>query len=86
MVARFGMSDRIGKAYYTDEQIDRLSPAEHAKINDEIKEILDGSYTRAKSLLSKRASQHKILAEALLKEETMSVDQIKERIGFVATS
>jgi len=77
MVARFGMSQEIGKVFLDDEAIKRDS-----MVGQEVKKLTDSAYERATRLLKSKATQHKMLAEALLKEETLSVDQIKKLIGF----
>ena len=38
---------------------------------------LKESYSRAQSILQRRASEHKLLAEALLKYETLTAEEIK---------
>lgn len=43
----------------------------------EIKRILNESYERAKTILKTRAKEHKALAEALIKYETLDADDIK---------
>lgn len=82
MVARYGMSNEIGKVYHSAEDLEKLSPGELEKINGEVKKLLDESYSRAMKVLTDNTKQHKQLAEALLKEETLTVAQIKECIGF----
>lgn len=49
----------------------------HWQIDAEIKKILTESYERAKSILKNHAKEHKALAEALLKYETLDADDIK---------
>jgi ATP-dependent metalloprotease len=77
MVARFGMSSEIGKVFLEDEMIKRDSV-----VSQEVKKLTDSAYERATRLLKSKATQHKMIAEALLKEETLSADQIKKLIGF----
>lgn len=43
----------------------------------EIKKILSDSYDRAKAILKVHAKEHKALAEALLKYETLDAEDIK---------
>jgi len=82
MVARYGMSDSVGKVYHSDQDLEKLSPEELGRINQEVKRLLDDSYDRAQGLLKARSVQHATLAKALLDEETLSVAEIKQRIGF----
>lgn len=43
----------------------------------EIKKMMNDSYERAKTILQTHAKEHKALAEALLKYETLDADDIK---------
>lgn len=47
------------------------------QVDHEIKKILSDSYDRAKAILKTHAKEHKALAEALLKYETLDADDIK---------
>lgn len=47
------------------------------QIDAEIKRIMTESYERAKSILKTHAKEHKALAEALLKYETLDAEDIK---------
>jgi len=57
--------------------LDAISEETKHLVDQEVKKFLGESYSRAKDLLSKHSSQHKLLAEALLKYETLSMDEIK---------
>lgn len=46
-------------------------------MDHEIKKILNDSYERAKAILKTHAKEHKALAEALLKYETLDAEDIK---------
>merc|ERR1711879_266307 len=81
-MGQFGMSDKVGKIYYESRDLEKLSPELQNLINSEIKLLLDESYERASNKLIKHRDKLEILAQALLKEETMTVDQIKERLGY----
>lgn len=48
-----------------------------SKVDAEIKKILSDSYDRAKIILKAHAKEHKALAEALLKYETLDAEDIK---------
>lgn len=50
-------------------------------MDTEIKKILTDSYERAKNILKLHAKEHKALAEALLKYETLDADDIKAILG-----
>ena len=47
------------------------------QVDYEIKKILSDSYERAKAILKTHHKEHKALAEALLKYETLDADDIK---------
>lgn len=46
-------------------------------MDNEIKRILSESYERAKHIIKAHAKEHKALAEALMKYETLDADDIK---------
>lgn len=47
------------------------------QVDFEIKKILSDSYERAKTILKAHSKEHKALAEALLKYETLDAEDIK---------
>jgi len=47
------------------------------QVDFEIKKILSDSYERAKNILKAHSKEHKALAEALLKYETLDAEDIK---------
>jgi len=81
MVRDWGMSEKIGlrtmpdssKAFSTEQ----LGPSTNEQVDSEIRRILAESYDRARSILKTHAKEHKALAEALLKYETLDADDIK---------
>merc|ERR1719204_2124409 len=82
MVTQFGMSDEVGKIYYEPRDLEKLSPELQNLINSEIKKLLDEAYERATNTLIKHHDKLEILAQSLLKEETLTVDQIKRKLGY----
>ncbi|XP_026840630.1 ATP-dependent zinc metalloprotease YME1 homolog isoform X2 [Drosophila persimilis] len=81
MVKDWGMSEKVGlrtiepsKGLGTGET---LGPNTIEAVDAEIKRILSDSYERAKAILKKHTKEHKALAEALLKYETLDADDIK---------
>lgn len=81
MVKDWGMSDKVGlrtiespKGMMTGEN---LSASTIESVDHEIKKILSDSYERAKAILKTHAKEHRALAEALLKYETLDADDIK---------
>ncbi|XP_005177130.1 ATP-dependent zinc metalloprotease YME1L isoform X2 [Musca domestica] len=81
MVKDWGMSEKVGlrtiesnKGMFPNET---LGPNTVEAVDAEIKRILNESYERAKNILRKHAKEHKALAEALLKYETLDAEDIK---------
>ncbi|XP_061386522.1 ATP-dependent zinc metalloprotease YME1L isoform X2 [Musca vetustissima] len=81
MVKDWGMSEKVGlrtiesnKGMFPNET---LGPNTVEAVDAEIKRILNESYERAKAILRKHAKEHKALAEALLKYETLDAEDIK---------
>ncbi|XP_078394033.1 ATP-dependent zinc metalloprotease YME1L1-like isoform X1 [Cetorhinus maximus] len=75
MVTKFGMSDKLGVMTYSDPE--RVSPDTQSAIEQEVRILLRDSYERAKQLLKTHAKEHKTLAEALLKYETLDAKEIQ---------
>ena len=87
MVTEWGMSDLIGPIYYGDsknyhiknESIDK-SEFTSAKIDQEIKRIIQEGYITAKEILTKHTKELHIVAKALIEYETLSGHQIKNLV------
>lgn len=83
MVKDLGMSDRVGLRTFEDgsNQLigtgDALGQSTKEAIDIEIKKLLQDSYERAKNILKAHAREHKALADALMKYETLDADDIK---------
>ncbi|KAL5510852.1 hypothetical protein EMCRGX_G006461 [Ephydatia muelleri] len=75
MVTKLGMSDLVGPVAVADD--DKVSPATQKLIDEEIKRLLKESHDRAQQLLKNHSTEHKRLAEALLKYETLDIEEIK---------
>lgn len=81
MVKDWGMSEKVGLR--TIEGAKGLQPSENLSsttiesVDFEIKKILSDSYERAKNILKAHSKEHKALAEALLKYETLDAEDIK---------
>ncbi|XP_077997018.1 ATP-dependent zinc metalloprotease YME1L1-like [Glandiceps talaboti] len=74
MVTRFGMSEKLGMMTYDDKR--GQSPETEAMIENEVRTLIGESYERAKNLLKTRSKEHHQLAEALLKYETLTSEEI----------
>ncbi len=84
MVTKFGMSD-LGPVTYDNERSmyeqSELSPEMAAKIDQEVKKIADTAYKQATTILTKLRSKLDVLAEELLKKETIESDDFISLIG-----
>lgn len=86
MVREWGMSEKVGlrtiessKSFGAPTEV--LAPSTVESVDVEIKKIMNDSYERAKSILKQHAKEHKALAEALLKYETLDAEDIKAILG-----
>lgn len=82
MVKDWGMSEKVGLRTHDGNNsgpvvVNDLSPSTSDLIDSEIKRILTESYERAKNILKTHQREHKMLAEALLKYETLDAEDIK---------
>jgi ATP-dependent metalloprotease len=82
MVKDWGMSEKVGLRTHDGNNsglvvVNDLSPSTSDLIDAEIKRILTESYERAKNILKTHQREHKMLAEALLKYETLDAEHIK---------
>lgn len=91
MVLEFGMSSlgpmsfgpsvdvtEWGGRYYTEAKI---SPDMQSKIDQEVKKIIDTGYKQALTILKKLRSKLDLLAEALLKKETLENEEFELLMG-----
>ncbi|KAF2885394.1 hypothetical protein ILUMI_20792 [Ignelater luminosus] len=81
MVRDWGMSEKIGLRTMPESSKafsgEQLGPSTNEQVDGEIRRILAESYDRARSILKAHAKEHKALAEALLKYETLDAEDIK---------
>ncbi|KAK3106133.1 hypothetical protein FSP39_013405 [Pinctada imbricata] len=75
LVKHFGMSDKTGVRFVDDKV--KMSPEIQQAIDAEIKRLLEESYERARSILKEHAKEHKRLAEALMKHETLDSKHVE---------
>ncbi len=88
MVSIFGMSDKIGNLSYYDSsgQSDFSFSKPYSEktaelIDQEVKDLVENSYKRAKQILSDNAEGHRKLAELLLEREVIFSDDLKAIFG-----
>ena len=85
MVTQYGMSDKIGPVelqssgqVFAGQGYDQAGYSEHtaALVDEEIKRILNEGHEQALHIIETHREQHKLIAEALLKYETLNEMQI----------
>jgi len=93
MVMQFGMSDKLGNMTLgrregliflgRDIMEEKNYSEETARmIDEEVKKIVDESYTRAKALLRQNLDKLKILSSALLEKEVLDGEEVKRMLGI----
>jgi len=87
IVSVYGMNDKIGNvSFYDSKQQDYnftkpYSDATAQLIDQEVKKLIEGAYTRTKKLLSSKKKELEILAKELLKREIIFQSDLEELIG-----
>jgi len=92
MVTRFGMSDRLGPVALGRQQgnmfLGRDIAAERdfseetaATIDDEVRNLVDQAYRRAKAVLSSNRHVLDDLANLLIEKETVDSDELQELLA-----
>jgi cell division protease FtsH len=90
MVTEFGMSEKLGSVRYAGQQLQYLGgPVEdNSQISPETRQVIDGEvqrivteqYQRAQDLLKSHRPALEILAQQLLKQETVSGSVVKDAL------
>jgi cell division protease FtsH len=89
MVTKWGLSERLGPLTYSEEEGEVFlghSVTQHKNVSDEtahaidgeIRAIIDRNYERANRLLNDNLDKLHLMAEALIKYETIDTDQIND--------
>jgi len=88
MVTKWGMSERLGSLYYSEEDGDpflgrqasggKMSDETKEVIDEEIRKIIDRNYERARQILEDNIDILHAMADALIKYETIDSDQIDD--------
>ncbi len=87
MVTKWGLSEKLGPLSYSDEegevflgrsvtQTKHVSDDTAHEIDDEIRRIIDSNYIRAETILEENKDKLHVMAEALIKYETIDTEQI----------
>ena len=80
MVTQYGMTEAGGLMYTPSNDVKDMSPEHRAVVDREVKKILDAAYQRAKKLITKNRDKMDLVAQELLKHETLTGDQIQSLI------
>ncbi len=91
MIMEYGMSDKLGPMQFGSSQgqvflgrdighEQNYSDAIAYEIDQEMQNIINYCYTRAKNLLTEKTEAVHLIAQTLLKEETLEIEQIKRLI------
>lgn len=89
MVTKWGLSDALGPLTYGEEQGEvflgrsmtqrrEVSDETNRKIDMEVRKVIDDAYTVAKNILIKHNDELHVMADALMKYETIDDVQLKE--------
>ncbi len=89
MVTKWGLSEKLGPLTYSEEEGEVFlghSVTQHKNVSDEtahiideeIRSIVDRNYQRARSILTEHLDQLHLMADSLIKYETIDKDQIDD--------
>ncbi len=90
MVTKWGLSEKLGPLMYAEEEgevfLGRSAGSQHTNvsgdtaklIDQEVRRIIDDSYGRARRLLEENRDKLDVMAEALMKYETIDAGQISD--------
>merc|ERR1712032_400347 len=91
MVTVFGMSDKVGQISYQSggggdmEFTKPYSEATAERIDEEVKRMIDAMYERTLQVVDERQKEITQVAELLLENETINVDDVVKLIGSART-
>jgi len=89
MVTKWGLSERLGPQTYSEDQGEVFlgrSVTQHKQVSDvtahvideEVRQVIDANYSRAKDILEKYLAELHKMADALMRFETIDEQQIKD--------
>ena len=86
MVTIYGMNDKVGQVSFYDPQGRNqfqkpYSDETAAKMDEEVRKLLDKQYDRAKILLTEKREELEILANALLEKEVLLKSDVEKLVG-----
>jgi ATP-dependent metalloprotease len=79
MVTQYGLSDKVGLIYINPN--DKHGGESQKLIDQEVKDLLDSSYARAKALLETNRKELEIVAKGLLQYESLAGGEIVDLIN-----
>lgn len=85
MVTMFGMSNKIGPVIYGQSQAGygyQYSEGTAQKIDEEVHDILNKSYTESKTILENNRDKLEKLAQALLEKETLYAEEVYQLLDI----
>jgi len=74
LICDYGMSKNLGMMKY---HLKHVSEETKRSVDMEVKRFVEMSYKRTKELLTNRSKEHKLLSEALIRYETLTMDEIR---------
>jgi cell division protease FtsH len=89
MVTKWGLSDKLGPLTYSEEtgevflgrsvtQHKQVSDVTAHAIDEEVRRVIEGNYQRARQILTTKLDRLHVMAEALIKYETIDEEQLKD--------
>jgi cell division protease FtsH len=89
MVTKWGLSDKLGPLTYSEDDGEVFlgrSVTQHKQVSDvtvhiideEVRNIIDRNYLRAEELLKEHEDKLHVMAKALIKYETIAMEQVKD--------
>jgi cell division protease FtsH len=89
MVTKWGLSERLGPLTYSEDDGEVFlgrSVTQHKQVSDvtvhtideEVRKIIDRNYERAKTILEKNEDKLHVMAKALMKYETIDLEQVTD--------
>jgi len=89
MVTKWGLSDRLGPLTYSEEtgevflgrsvtQHKQVSDGTAHAIDEEVRRVIESNYQRARQILVSQLDKLHLMAEALMKYETIDEEQLKD--------
>jgi cell division protease FtsH len=89
MVTKWGLSDKLGPQTYAEDEGEVFlgrSVTQHKQVSDvtahvideEIRNLIDGNYQRAKDILTRDIDKLHKMADALIRFETIDEEQIRD--------